>query len=237
MKKNNLLEQNKKSPLYTKYLLLLAMLSAVILTTSTVVGYKPVSFFGVIEYGTTILMPVIYFLQDTITEVYGYKVSRQIIWTSMICALVSAALLVFIVHLPSPATWDKKKAFDIVLDPMLRVAIASVFGILLSSFINVYLLSKWKILVKGKYFWLRSLTSTAFGELVLTIISVFIVFIGKVSFLEVSVIILNAFLFKVICTSIIIYPEVLLVNFLKKEENLDFNETNIDFNPFKFNLD
>lgn len=237
MTKYNILNRGDSYQKHNKYLILLAMLNAVVLATSTVVGYKPVSLFGATEYGTTILFPVTYFLQDAITEVYGYKVARQIVWGSMICTLVSAALLVFIVHLPAPATWPNKHAFNVVLDPMLRVAIASVLGSLLSSFVNIYLLSKWKILVKGKYFWLRSLTSTAFGELILTISSVLIGFIGRASFLEIAVIIFNAFLFKVVCTSIIIYPEVILVKFLKKAENLDVYENNIDFNPFKFYLE
>lgn len=56
-------------------------------------------------------------------------------------------------------------------------------------------------------------------------------------FLVITVIIFNAFLFKVVCTSVIIYPEVILVKFLKKAENLDVYENNIDFNPFKFYLE
>ena len=230
---NNIFERSKSS---YKFLILLAMLNAVTLATSTVLGYKQVIFAGIIEYGTTILFPATYFFQDVITEVYGYKISRQIIWGAMFCALVSASMLVLVVHLPAESSWKYQKDFDTVLDPMLRVAIASTIGTLFSSFINIYLLAKWKILVKGKYFWIRSLTSTAIGELILTVVSVLIGFIGRADFHSILNIILYAFLFKVFFSFIGIYPEVILVRFLKKSEGLDTFDYGTNFNPFKFDL-
>ncbi len=216
-----------------KYLYFLAMLSAVSLSTSTVLGYKAVNLFGITEYGTTILFPITYFFQDVITEVYGYRISRHLIWGGLICSIISASMLVFVVHLPPPKNWKLQAEYNVVLDPMLRVAFASVIGIILSSFINIYAIAKWKIIYHGKYFWLRSLTSTAIGEFVLTASSVLIGFIGRASLKEIASIILFAYLFKLIYSTFAVYPATLLVNFLKMKEKIDVYDYDTNFNPFK----
>jgi uncharacterized integral membrane protein (TIGR00697 family) len=218
-----------------RYLILLAMLNACVLSASTSLGYKLTALFGVHLYGTTLIFPLTYLLGDVIAEVYGYRISKIIIWQSMICCLVTAALVSIIVYIPGPSDWHHQDAYLSTLGSSLRIAAASAIGVLSGALVNAYAISKWKVLLNGRYFWLRSIGASGIGEAILTIVSVLIGFIGRSNLHDISYIIISAYIFKLSCSVIAAYPATLLVAFLKKHEEIDAYDKNIDFNPFKLN--
>src|SRR5512136_1274983 len=55
----------------------------------------------------TILFPVSYIFGDVLTEVYGYKNSRRVIWTGFACLVLSAGIFGVIRILPGEAEWQK----------------------------------------------------------------------------------------------------------------------------------
>ena len=62
-----------------------------------------VSLFGIrlaFDAGT-ILFPVSYIFGDVLTEVYGYRRSRRVIWTGFACLAASAAVLWIVRVLPA----------------------------------------------------------------------------------------------------------------------------------------
>jgi uncharacterized integral membrane protein (TIGR00697 family) len=106
-------------------------------------------------------MPLWFVLGDVIAEVYGYKAARHVIWMAIICQFIFALSCAILISFDSPDGWANQGAYNQVLGKLPRVAFASFFAIVSGAFINAYAISKWKILLHGKYFWLRSLGASA----------------------------------------------------------------------------
>ena len=85
---------------------------------------------------------------------------------SFIFAFSCAGMISF----KTPSGWAYQESYDQVLGKLPRVAIASFLAIFVGAFINAYAISKWKILLRGRYFWLRSLGASAIGEFIFTIV-------------------------------------------------------------------
>ncbi|MBA4380355.1 MAG: transporter, partial [Anaerolinea sp.] len=54
----------------------------------------------------TILFPASYIFGDILTEVYGYKRSRRVIWAGFACLALSSAVLWAVKVMPGEATWQ-----------------------------------------------------------------------------------------------------------------------------------
>ena len=50
--------------------------------------------------GGTILFPVSYIFGDILTEVYGYRRSRRVIWTGFFCLALSSSVFFLISRMP-----------------------------------------------------------------------------------------------------------------------------------------
>src|SRR5512144_1323821 len=67
-----------------------------------------VSLFGVrmaFDAGT-ILFPISYIFGDILTEVYGYKRSRRVIWTGFFSLVLAAFVFWLVSRMPGEATWQ-----------------------------------------------------------------------------------------------------------------------------------
>lgn len=178
-------------------------------------------------------MPFWFILNDIVTEVYGYKIARQIFWYAILCNIMFAIVVTILLQLPSPESWSGEAHYAFVFKDMLRLAFSSSCAMIVGSFINMYLISNWKILVNGKYFWLRSIGASTSGEAVFTILIWILAFTGKVSLERLIVIIIWSYLFKVIGSIIFAGPVNLIVKYLKKVEKTDAYDYHVNFNPFK----
>jgi len=106
---------------------------------------------------STLIIPIWFILGDLIAEVYGYETAKQVIWIAPFCQLLIALLCSFSVTLPSPSGWPHQEIYTEVFQKLPRLVFSSIFAILLGAFINAYIITRWKILLKGKYFLLRCL--------------------------------------------------------------------------------
>jgi len=146
--------------------------------------YKIVDIHGYAVSASSLVIPLWYALGDVIAEVYGYKISRQLIWAAIFCEFIFIFVCAGLVHVASPYYLHNGEAYRTVFGALPRVFVGSVCAILLGGFINIYVITKWKILVSGRYFWIRSTVSSTVGELVFVITAFLIEFYGKVPFLQ-----------------------------------------------------
>lgn len=110
------------------------------------------------------------------------------------------------------------------------VAFSVALGIFCSVFINAYLLSRWKILVRGKYFWMRSLLSSSIAVLIFT----FIGYTYRLFHLPLSQslnFIITAYVIKLILEVIISPVCLFCTKVLKKIEGVDIYDNGVPFNP------
>jgi uncharacterized integral membrane protein (TIGR00697 family) len=153
-------ETKKVSSLYV----ILGCLFVTCLLISNIIAGKLISVFGMVLPAAVILFPVAYIFGDILTEVYGFKRSRLIIWTGFACNLLMAAVFMLVVILPHPDFWQSQNAYQVVLGMTPRIVAASLIGYFLGEFVNSAVLSKMKLLTKGKWLFTRTIGSTIVGE-------------------------------------------------------------------------
>ena len=180
--------------------------------------------------------PLTYCLSNVTTEVYGYPVGRNLMWWFVLISTIFTCLAFVLVNLPSPPDFQHQPAFDLVLGSMPRVYIAGIIGTIAGMNINNYLVSKFKILMNGRYYWLRSITSTCGGEIAYTLIAYPIMYYEIIPVASMTQIIISATLFKLLTTAIFLAPECLLAHYLKIREGINVFDHNVSYNLFRFKI-
>jgi len=199
---------------------LLSMLYVAVLMAATVLAYKIIRVSSHIDItASTVVFTMSYFVAMMIAELYGPYLARRVIWETLICGYVFAILITIMLKLPSPAFWMNSHAYDSTLGHVLRFTIAGSIGFLLSNFLAVFLLQKWRILLKGKWFSLRSLGATSLGEAIATYSVGVITFYGMMPMHRILWVMTCALGYKLIINSIIAWPVAFFVILIKKLES------------------
>jgi len=183
--------------------------------------------------GGTLLFPLVYVLGDVLTEVYGFKTAKRVIWTGF-AAMVLAVLVFFTLGvLPPEKFWEAETggndAYNAILGGMSYggIVLASICAYLAGELTNAKVLSKLKVKMKGRFLWVRTIGSTLIGELLDTLIFVFIATTTGVFGWEIfwSLVITNYILkcgIEVLMTPFTYWAS----GFLKKKEGVDVYDCN-----------
>lgn len=172
-----------------------------------------------------------FLLADLITEVYGYKNTKRIIWYCMYCVMIFGAICYFDNYLTVPSDWHHFSDYHYVLDKQIRVSIILFIAVILGGFINAYLISKWQIALKGRYFWLRCIGASWIGQLIMSMTTITLNFYDKLSIHQIFVYLSLAYPIKIVMTAILIVPVSILASWLKKVEGTHLDKE-LKFNPF-----
>lgn len=214
----------------------LVMFYMMVKLITILVIYKIVAIGPIQTTAATIIIPLWFLTGDIIAEVYGYDVAKQVIWTALITQFIFAFLCALLIRLPSTSDWTLQGAYNQVLGRLPWVVWSSFAAIVLGAFINAYIVSRWKVLLNGKLFWLRSLGASIIGEAVFVVISLCMEYIGVVSWQALLQLILVSFALKIVINPLLVFPSALLVAFIKKIEKIDVYDYDLDFNPLKIRL-
>jgi len=216
-----------------KYLDLITALFVAVLLTSNIASSKILDLGPFTFDGGTILFPVSYIFGDILTEVYGYRRSRRVIWVGFACAGLMAAVLALVGALPPAEGWENQEAYEAILGTTPRIVLGSLIAYFAGEFSNSYTLAKMKILTRGRWLWTRTIGSTLVGEGVDTVAFVSIAFAGTLPWSLFQSIIISNYLFKVGMEAVMTPVTYKIINFLKRAENVDVYDTDTDFNPFR----
>lgn len=220
-----------------KYLTAIAVVFVSVLLISNVASSKILSL-GPFDFdGGTILFPLSYIFGDVLTEVYGYKRTRKVIWLGFVMALLMGVVFIVVGALPASSGWDGQEAYMAILGWTPRIVVASVIAYAFGEFLNSYILAKIKIFTNGKYLWVRTIGSTIVGQGVDTVLFVFIAFYGAswATLPILFVIIVSNYIFKVGVEVLFTPITYKIVGFLKRSEGVDVYDKGTKFNPFKLN--
>lgn len=164
---------------------------------------------GVLPY------PVTFIITDLLSEFYGRKRTAYVVFTGFVASL----LIVLVLKLGGvfPAIEDSPVSnanYNAVFGNSWRVIGASMTAYLIAQLVDVQLYDFWKRVTNGKMLWLRNNGSTIFSQLVDTILVVLVLFLGVKSYDEMQGMILDGWIFKMLCALVdtpIIYISVFLI--------------------------
>ena len=229
-----------EKPRTYKYFDLIMAAFVAVLLCSDIIGVQKVSyiklpFIGEYIYGAGVLFfPISYFFGDILTEVYGYKRSRRVIWAGF-AALVFASLMSYIVTSLPPAmtmSAEQNSAINMMFGQTWRIVLASLLAFWAGEFANSFVLAKLKLMTNGKLLWTRTIGSTAVGEAVDSSIFYPLAFFGTWSNEQVISVMIGNYVLKVLWEAVSTPLTYAVVNFLKRAEHEDYFDRDTDFNPF-----
>lgn len=227
----------KFEQLHYKHYDLIIVAFVLCLLISNLAATKLVSVGSLILDGGAILFPITYILDDILTEVYGYKYARRAIWAGFGGMLLAILCFTAVRYLPYPHEYTDQHAYETVLGFFPRIVLASLTAYLIGEFLNSFVLAKLKIKTRGRYLWLRLVTSTMAGELFDTLIFCLVAFGGILQGWDMVNYIVVGWVFKVGVEVVLLPVTYRVVNWLKRVEGVDNYDRTTKFTPFHISID
>jgi uncharacterized integral membrane protein (TIGR00697 family) len=188
--------------------------------------------------GGTLLFPLSYVFGDILTEVYGFRAGRKVIWTGFAALGLSSLIFLLLRHLPGDAEWEGyagSAAYDAILGGMSGggIALASLLGYWVGEFSNSDLLSRMKVAMGGRFLWVRTIGSTLVGQLLDTLVFVLIATLaGVFGWALFASLVLTNYLLKCGIEALMTPLTYGAVHILKKAEGIDTYDRGVRYNPF-----
>ncbi len=224
--------KTEKSPAYSARLVAVAVIFAACLIVSNVVAVKIVMVGGLVLTAAIIVFPIGYIIGDVLTEVYGFKTARRVIWLGFGANLFVVAAIAGAQALPAAPFWTKSAEFDAILGHAPRILLASFAAFLVGEFANSYILAKMKIATKGRWLWTRTIGSTVVGQGLDTVVFLTIAFWGVMPGGVLMEAIAVQWLVKCAYEALATPATYAVVGYLKRAEGVDVYDRGTRFNPF-----
>ncbi len=180
-----------------------------------------------------LIFPVSYIINDVIAEVWGYGKARLIIWAGFGVNMLAAVFFGLGIAFPAAPFYEHQEAFQTILGTSIRLVIASLVAYMAGSFLNAYVMSKFKVMTKGKGFSLRAIVSTLAGEGADSLLFILIAFTGIFPIGVILTMVVTQALIKTAYEIIILPITILVVKKVKEIEGVDTFDDQISYNPFR----
>lgn len=219
-----------------KYYDILVSAFVAVLLISNIVAPKFIALGPFRFSGAQLLFPLTYIFGDIFTEVYGYAGSRRAIWNGFFANALLAGLAMLIVALPASPEWPHQTAYETVLGFLPRLVVASLIAYWVGEFANSFVMARMKVMTNGKHLWMRTIGSTAVGQLVDSVLVMTIAFAGVMATSDLVNAIISGYVAKVIYEAAMTPFTYAVVNWLKRAEGVDIMDRDTDFNPFRTSI-
>lgn len=225
-------EQTTKPPLaYSPWFVLVTSVFITCLITANITAVKLVSVFGLVLPAAIIIFPISYIFGDILTEVYGYRRARQVIWLGFVCNLIAVVAIWVGQVLPPASFWDGQQAYERILGYTPRLLAASFLAYLVGEFANSFVLAKMKIATSGRWLWTRTIGSTLVGQALDSLVFITLAFAGTIPWTGLASAIVTQWLAKSIYETAATPLTYAVVNLLKRKEGIDVYDHDTRFNP------
>ncbi len=219
-----------------KYLGIFGMIwvSFLLLTAFTTV--KTFNLFGLVFSAAALGYPITYIFSDIFTEIYGYRVSRKIVWTGLFCLMITTIVASLYSYIPASVYFGEveQNAFNMIFRVSPIVALGTIAGFFSGEIINSYVLAKLKIKTRGALEEVRYVLSTFFGQLFDNSVAITIILLLSDLF-EFKEGVGFAITTAIFCTlwELLMTPVTRrAISWIKKQEGLDTYDIGTNFNPF-----
>jgi queuosine precursor transporter len=216
---------------YSSWFLLLVALFITTLITANITAVKLVSVFSLVVPAAIVIFPLSYIVGDVLTEVYGYRQARRVIWLGFGCNLLAVTAIWLGQVLPPAVFWEGQAAYERILGSTPRLLVASFLAYLVGEFANSFVLAKLKIATQGRQLWLRTIGSTLVGQGLDSLIFITLAFAGTLPVAGLITAILTQWLVKSLYETMVTPLTYAVVNFLKQREGVDVFDDDTQFKP------
>ena len=225
-------------------LVIIIALAVSVLLVSNVIAAKPLSLFELpFEFlGSTsyivsvavICFPLSYIISDILTEVYGFRVARGVIWLGFACNLLMVILFYLGGIIPGAVIWENKDAYEVILGTTGWVLAGSFVAYLIGEFSNAMVMVVLKNRTAGRHLWLRTISSTFVGQGVDSVMFYGIAFgiSGIWPAMDVFRAMIFAWIAKTVYEIVATPVTYLVVGWLKRTERMDVYDAPHSLNPF-----
>ncbi len=213
------------------WFLIVTVLFVAALIASNIIAVKLIVVSGRVLPAAIIVFPLSYIIGDVLTEVYGYRQARRVIWLGFLANLFVVVAIWLGGLLPAASFWDGQEAYERILGLVPRIMAASFLAYLLGEFANAYILAKIKIAMKGRLLWVRTIASTIVGQGIDSGVFITLAFVGTIPASVLIELIITQWLVKTAYEAAATPLTYVTVGFLKRREDIDTYDTGTRFNP------
>lgn len=188
--------------------------------------------------GAVLLFPVSYILNDCLTEVYGYRKARFVIWLAFLLSAFVAVMAQLVCWLPAPLQDGSKpvaESFNSLFGLVPKTTVASLIAFLVGSTVNAWVMSRMKVSSHGRLFGVRAIASSLAGELADSLIFFPVVFWGVMSVGAVFQLAVTQVCAKVLYEIVVLPLTSWVVRRIKRAEEIDTFDEGVNYNPFRIN--
>jgi len=219
---------NRKEPVSVTFMLL-GVTFCVCLILANLLATKQVQFGPLNLTAGVLVFPISYVVNDCITEVWGFRRAKLIIWTGFVMNFAFVLLAWLADLIPGAPYWTNEEGFHALFGLAPRVALASFAAFVVGSLLNAYVMSRMKIHDKGRRFSLRAILSTVAGEAADSLIFFPIALGGIVPEENLLLMMASQLIIKTLYEIIILPFTIRVVKWLKRTENLDVYDDGISY--------
>ena len=175
-----------------------------------------------------------YIISDILTEVYGFRVARGIIWLGFACNLVMVFFFWLGSIIPGAVFWENQDAYQAILGTTGWILMGSFAAYLVGEFANAMVMVVLKNRTAGRHLWLRTISSTFVGQGVDSVMFYGIAFgiSGLWPAMDVFRAMILAWIAKTLYEIIATPLTYLVVGWLKRTERMDVYDVPRSMNPF-----
>ena len=222
------------TPRVTGLFMVMAALFVTLLITSNIIAVKIIEVGGRVLPAAIVLFPITYILGDILTEVYGFRMARRVIWLGFLCNVVAVAGFWVGGLLPAAGFWTGQDAYQAILGYTPRLLAASFSGYLIGEFANSIVLSRLKIATQGRYLWTRTIGSTLIGQGLDSVFFITVAFAGTLAGANLVELIVTQWLVKVLYETAATPLTYAAVTYVKRVEGVDTYDHQVSLNPLSF---
>ena len=228
---------------FTGTFVIIAVLFVTVLITSNIIAVKaitilPIQWFGSPEMvlpASIIIFPISYIVGDVLTEVYGFRIARGVIWLGFGANLLVVIALWLTGIIPGAFFWGESDqgSYGRILGQIPGILIASFVAYLIGEFSNSTVLALLKYKMQGRLLFVRTIGSTIVGQGLDSFIFIFIAF-GVFSDWSGTALLgaaLAQWIIKILYEGAATPLTYLVVNYMKRKEEMDVIDVPRSLNP------
>ena len=225
-------------------LVIITAFAVSVLIISNIVAIKPVSLFEMpfeflgsnlfVVSASVICFPLGYIISDVLTEVYGFRVARGVIWLGFACNLMVVIVIALVGAIPGAVFWGDQAQYETILGATSWILLGSFVAYLVGEFANAVVMVVLKNRTQGRMLWLRTISSTVVGQGIDSILFYSIAFgvsgiWGWEGAINGAILAWIAKTLYEIAATPLTY---VVVNWLKRTEKMDIYDAPRSLNPF-----